>query len=451
MAVLKRGPRSAPQLPGRPTPPVFRKVHDFADILNINVKDRSKMIKLPMRYKYLPEHSGAIRATVLAGLEQLPQHQVLAPPPPAVHGLPPGPQGPQGPPGPQGPQGPEGRRAKRVDEDEDMLPGSGGSAGSGGGTPPGMAGVLQVLEAGLQRGEEVRAAARRQEMEDELQLMKMRQEQHVQQGQAMARMEQILQQQPKPAAVEIRDAQPPVIIHKTDVHQTRHTDVHHTAVHNVQQVFQHIQAVQQNVVNNVQEVHNKTMHHLSVNAPRVLQIAAAAGIPIEDAYRRAIGDVAASSSQPPPPPPPPPAAGAVSRAALAIADIPVAAPSPPKPLALPAPPVPKAPQPKRLHDRELPSGPMEDKKLTAKQRLQETREKAAKVREKETVPRARRTMLAIEDVDADTSGPRGVRRTIRKQQQQRAVQDEPEEEPPVAPKRRRMGVTRKRAIRVVQA
>ncbi len=75
----------APVLPGRPVPPVFRKVHDFADILDIRRRDKDKMIKLPERYRYLPEHAGAIRATVLAGLNALPTGPVIAPaPPPTV-------------------------------------------------------------------------------------------------------------------------------------------------------------------------------------------------------------------------------------------------------------------------------------------------------------------------------------------------------------------------------
>ena len=77
---------AAPILPGRPVPPTFRKVHDFADILDINRQNKDKMIKLPERYRYLPEHVGAIRATVLAGLQQLPQGPVIAPPQPAVPG-----------------------------------------------------------------------------------------------------------------------------------------------------------------------------------------------------------------------------------------------------------------------------------------------------------------------------------------------------------------------------
>ena len=66
-------------IPGRPVPPKFRKVHDFADILDIRRRDANKMIKLPERYKYLPEYAGAIKATVLAGMEQLPNGTQVAP------------------------------------------------------------------------------------------------------------------------------------------------------------------------------------------------------------------------------------------------------------------------------------------------------------------------------------------------------------------------------------
>ena len=85
----------APNIPGRPVKPQFHKVHTFEDILQIRVRDKDKMIKLPERYKYLPEHIGAIRATALAGTQDLPTTTLLTP------GLPP----PGGTPGPAGPPG----------------------------------------------------------------------------------------------------------------------------------------------------------------------------------------------------------------------------------------------------------------------------------------------------------------------------------------------------------
>ena len=65
---------------GRPVPIPFRKVHDFADILDIERKNKNVMIQLPERYKYLPEYAGAIKATVLAGMERLPTQPLLVPP-----------------------------------------------------------------------------------------------------------------------------------------------------------------------------------------------------------------------------------------------------------------------------------------------------------------------------------------------------------------------------------
>ena len=72
-------------LPGRPTPAAaFHKVRSFADILDIDRKNKDKKIKLPERYRYVPEQTGAIRATILAGLQQLPQGPVVSPEPPAA-------------------------------------------------------------------------------------------------------------------------------------------------------------------------------------------------------------------------------------------------------------------------------------------------------------------------------------------------------------------------------
>ena len=127
---------TAPVLPGRPVPPVFRKVHDFADILDIRRRDKDKMITLPERYRYLPEHTGAIRATVLAGLTALPTGPVIAPqPPPTIIpiardvGTPPPPGGGTGGGGSSGGSGGGGSSGGRGD--------GGDGSGGGGGSEPG--------------------------------------------------------------------------------------------------------------------------------------------------------------------------------------------------------------------------------------------------------------------------------------------------------------------------
>ena len=227
----------APNIPGRPVKPQFHKVHTFEDILQVRVRDKDKMIQLPERYKYLPEHIGAIRATALAGTQALPSTTLLTPGLPPSGGVgppgppggsgppgppgsagPPGPPGGSGPPGPPGPPG-DGRGKKKKPDDQGTLgPDTGGASGSGGAGAAGavggmiqqglqgMASIVQSLEAGLQRGEEVRARARRQEMEDELQLVRMRAEHHAGQAQAIDRMTNMLANQPKRAVEQIVDA-----------------------------------------------------------------------------------------------------------------------------------------------------------------------------------------------------------------------------------------------------
>jgi hypothetical protein len=134
---------------------------------------------------------------------------------------------------------------------------------------------------------------------------------------------------------------------------------HQMAMQNIQQNFT-------KMGDHVQNVHNQTMNHLTVNAPRVIQVAAQFGTTLADAYknlRPSAGDPLAVTNAPgPPPPPPAPDASRIKRAAIAIADKPTSSSDPPAPLEPPTAPTPKRPLPLADIDRELPSGPIENKK-----------------------------------------------------------------------------------------
>ena len=177
----------------------MRSVPDFAAILDHHAKNK-KIIHLPAKYVYHPEQVGQIFSAVQAGLAHLPNQPTFAPPGPprpGVIGPPgqPGPSGAQGEPGPSGAQGEQGARGNQGPA------GPSGGARRGGGSmgadrpnPPGTGrggvgitvldmatGVEQVLSGmrqELQNGERVRAAARRQELEDELVSTRIRAEQH---------------------------------------------------------------------------------------------------------------------------------------------------------------------------------------------------------------------------------------------------------------------------------
>ena len=174
---------------GRPVPIPFRKVHDFEAILDIERKNKDKKIQLPERYKYLPEFAGAIKATVLAGMERLPQQPVLTPQPSQSSGSGSGPPGPPGPPGDRGPAGPpgdQGPQGDKGDQGDQGPPGDKGDQGDRGKSRrkkekrdrnDGSEEAGEQLVANLQKNEEIRANARRIEMEDELQLLRIRAEQ----------------------------------------------------------------------------------------------------------------------------------------------------------------------------------------------------------------------------------------------------------------------------------
>ena len=354
--------------------------------------------------------------------------------------------------------------------------------GDGGGGGPGaastmqtgfdrMASVVQTLEAGLQRGEAVRAQARRQEMEDELQIIRLRGEQHASQQQMMDKMLQTLHEQPQRTAAALVAARNPVVDARQQVLDARHQVVdarqqamvdarsvdarsvtvnhyHQLAMHNLQQNFTRMG-------DHVQNVHNQTMNHLTVNAPRVIQVAARFGTSIMDAYSNVskkrppvAGEPLAITNAPgPPPPPPPPDAARVKRAALAIADRPVRPSDPPAPAPLEPP---TTPAPKRqlaLTDieREQPTGPMDGKKkpraLAIEDRKVEKKVERVEKREKE----GKRAKPAYGFVPA-------VRRSIQKREKSRRQPDEePEPDPEVLParaKKTRVG-TRPR-VRIVK-
>ena len=457
----------APNIPGRPVKPQFHKVHTFEDILQVRVRDKDKMIQLPERYKYLPEHIGAIRATALAGTQALPSTTLLTPGLPPSGGVgppgppggsgppgppgsagPPGPPGGSGPPGPPGPPG-DGRGKKKKPDDQGTLgPDTGGASGSGGAGAAGavggmiqqglqgMASIVQSLEAGLQRGEEVRARARRQEMEDELQLVRMRAEHHAGQAQAIDRMTTMLANQPKRAAEQIVDARQ---VH-VDARQVILADGRRTDTHYHQNAMVNLQNNFATMNTHVQNVHNQTMHNLTVNAPRVIQMAGQFGTTVMDAYKKAQSRPGPYGSDEVPAltnsgggPPPAPGAAGIRRAAVAIQDKPVrpAAPDPPAPLEPPTAPTPKRPLALTDKDRELPSGPIDNNKkpraLAIEDKPKDKKPKKPKQEERRPAPQP------------DNLKPRGVQRTIQKQKIKRApAEPEPEPEEPQEPRKSKL-------------
>ena len=471
---------------GRPVPIPFRKVHDFEDILDIERKNKDKKIVLPERYKYLPEYAGAIKATVLAGMERLPQQQLLAPALPAAPSSgggssgsggdtrsPPGPPGDRGQPGAPGPPGPPGvpgekgdlgesSRRRRRDRDPD-------DAGEAAG---------EALLANLQKNEEIRANARRIEMQDELQLLRIRAEQQANQERTMQKMEQMLRQQPQPVHHVIANNNTP-IVHMNENHY------HQTA----------LQQIQQNLTQNLrmgdtfQTVHNQTMNHLTVNAPKITQIAAKTKVSIVEAAKRARADdeVPFVPASGPPPPPPPPSGAAIKRAAVAIADKPVipTAPAIVNPLEPPEDPAPKRPRAIADIERELPSGPMDPKK---KPTMLAIEDKSKRPNEDDTDKPNKKPKMPKNDDDPKPKKPKndddpkpkkpkndddpkpkkpkkvendekkkipdegrikGVRRTIKKKRTEREpfAETEPEEE---APPKKIRSKKKSKAIRVVE-
>ena len=362
-------------------------------------------------------------------------------------------------------------------EDDDR--GGGGSSGSAAGAvgsaiQSGIQGVVQALEAGLQRGEAVRAQARRQEMEDELQLIRLRGEQHASQQRTMDKMAQMLRDQPQRTSATIVDARQQAIVdaRSVDARQVTVNHYHQMAMQNIQQNFT-------KMGDHIQNVHNQTMHHLTVNAPRMIQVAAQFGTTLTDAYKNkrphdAGYPLAITNAPGPPPPPPAPDANRIKRAAIAIEDRPIRPSAPPAPLEPPTTPAPKRMLPLADIDRELPSGPIENKKKPRALAIEDASARGGsappkKPREEDDAKRAfalggstkppkkpreedgaRGGSITKPDrkVPASSAGERriaGVRRTIQKKKNR-----EPDEEPDpdVKPVRRRPRGGRVRIVEV---
>jgi len=374
----------------------FHKVHDFADILEITKQNARKKITLPERYIFLAEHAGAIRATLLAGLERNPNTAPVAPAnqggggtpaTPADGGTPAGGGGGQQSGAQSGGNGQSDKdqsgekpgdkshsvKAQLEEQSGDQDQDQSGSSGDGprkrrlprrklpdepmeiGGDPPPppppSSGAAAALQANLAEAEAARARGRRQELEDELTLLKIRSEQHAGQVALFDKMSQTLKQNTRSneALIAMKATQPAV----TQVQNIKHDHWHQQA----------IQAIDARTVNYA-ELHQTTLNQFLHHAPQIVQIAGETGSSLLDAMRKAGKlekkdvpqlTVSSSSNQPPPPPP---GAGAVKRA-LAIENEPVRAPQPiePSPLEPPEPSKkPKKPKILAIEDRELPSG-----------------------------------------------------------------------------------------------
>jgi hypothetical protein len=224
-----------------------------------------------------------------------------------------------------------------------------------------------------------------------------------------------------------------------------------------------MQNIQQNFTkmgDHIQNVHNQTMHHLTVNSPRMIQVAAQFGTTLTEAYKNkrphdAGYPLAITNAPGPPPPPPAPDANRIKRAAIAIEDRPIRPSAPPAPLEPPTTPAPKRPLPLADIDRELPSGPIEIKKKPRALAIEDASARGGSAPPKK--PReedgARGGSITKPDrkVPASSAGMRGerrvagVRRTIQKKKNR-----EPDEEPDpdVKPVRRRPRGGRVRIVEV---
>jgi len=215
-------------------------------------------------------------------------------------------------------------------------------------------------------------------------------------------------------------------------------------MHNLQQNFTRMG-------DHVQNVHNQTMNHLTVNAPRVIQVAAQFGTSILDAYSAVAEQGSRLNKRPPPagdeplaitnapgPPPPPPApdASRIKRAAIAIQDRPVRPSDPPAPAPLepPTTPAPKRPLPLTDMDRDLPSGPIENKKKPRALAIEDKSDEPG-ARPKKVEPKKIRVHDRGGDADKKDTKPvygfvPGVRKTIQKRKSRTAEPDaEPEPDP----------------------
>ena len=163
--------------------------------------------------------------------------------------------------------------------------------------------------------------------------------------------------------------------------------------------------------------------------------------------------LAITNTSGPPPPPPAPDAARVKRAALAIADAPVRPSNPPAPAPLepPTAPTPKRPLPLTDTDRELPSGPMENKK----------KPRALAIEDRHDVPPKKvEKVEKVRDKEGKRAKPvygyaPGVRRTIQKRDKPRQSQpdEEPEPDPEVlkpARTTRKRGGTARGRVRIVK-
>lgn len=306
----------------------------------------------------------------MAHLPERPVHEPPGPPqPPSSLGGggggipgppgPPGSQGDQGPPGDPGPPGPPGERKTKRPKPPTGGPGddAGGSgsapAPSAGGSGSGVIDVTQAMASGVQRvladmrielqtGEATRAAARRQELEDEVTIARIRHEQMASQKNMIDEM-----------LTELQDRA------KTPAQQTVVNNNTTTTTSTTNNVLN--QPIQQNFQHNVHNVHHHAMNFIQNNANKAINLAVQAGSSLANAYgdlllppqfspdpnpnpqpndrvSTMLMDVIAASSGSggPPPPPPPPAAGAIRQAIRAIEDSPHVPYIEPQPLAPPS-------------------------------------------------------------------------------------------------------------------
>jgi len=215
----------------------MRKVPDFAQVMENMAKNKTK-IHLEARYTYQPEHADQIKASAIASTSTLAPRPFFHPPgqqfppfppqqgPPGPSGPggpmgpggPSGPGGPMGPGGPVGPQGPVGPTAGRnqssPSSSDDPM---GGSQDINPPDPPASdplaamadraSRVIAELHSGLAAGEQTRAAARRQELADEMTAVRIRAEQQAKMTAFHYNMLEDLRQRPQTPAQIITNVQ----------------------------------------------------------------------------------------------------------------------------------------------------------------------------------------------------------------------------------------------------
>jgi len=330
----------------------LRKVPDFDQML-LNHAKQKKRIPLRAVYVYLPEHASQFRASVQAGLQQLPSQPIHEPPggggpPPAsppvtqasTAAAPPSAPAPSTNVGSAGSNNPGSPPPRPGDQAAPLSP------------PDPISQLAMAHRVALTADDNVRLRARHMELQDEMIKVRIHAEEQARRTAFIEANVERMRLQPQAVPIPV-------------VHQ--HTNVSNTLVQPIANFVNNVQTNFHNVSNNVHVVHNQALNFIQNNANKAINMAVTMGTTLANSYdtlpaprpaTAAILDglVTGGGGNPPPPPP---AAGAV-RVARSIRD---GRSSPYTPLTVASPPQPLAPSssstalpvaPLTIEDREAP-------------------------------------------------------------------------------------------------